>query len=69
MSIAQRNMTDETKRKMSIAKSNMSDETKLKISIASKGVPKQVITCPHCGKSGGISGMKRYHFDKCKLYK
>lgn len=21
--------------------------------------------CPHCGKSGGLSNMKRYHFDNC----
>jgi len=21
--------------------------------------------CPHCGKSGGSSNMKRYHFDNC----
>jgi hypothetical protein len=24
------------------------------------------ITCPHCGKTGGHTNMKRYHFDKCK---
>lgn len=24
------------------------------------------ITCPHCGKIGGISAMKRWHFEKCK---
>ena len=24
------------------------------------------VTCPHCNKTGDISGMKRYHFDKCK---
>lgn len=23
-------------------------------------------TCPHCGKTGGKGGMKRYHFDNCK---
>jgi len=22
--------------------------------------------CPHCNKQGGVSGMTRYHFDKCK---
>jgi len=27
--------------------------------------PQQIITCPHCMKSGGISNMKRYHFDNC----
>ena len=25
----------------------------------------ELITCPHCGKTGGISNMKRYHFDNC----
>lgn len=24
------------------------------------------LICPHCGKSGGQGGMKRYHFDNCK---
>ena len=24
------------------------------------------IACPHCGKSGGRTNMKRYHFDNCK---
>ena len=28
-------------------------------------IPK--VVCPHCNKIGGINGMKRYHFDKCKL--
>lgn len=27
---------------------------------------KQQITCPHCGKVGGIAIMKRWHFDNCK---
>ena len=31
-----------------------------------KDKPQQQVKCPHCGKSGGISNMKRYHFDKCK---
>lgn len=31
-----------------------------------KGTPQPTLTCPHCNKSGGISGMKRYHFDNCK---
>lgn len=29
--------------------------------------PQQTVTCPHCNKTGGISNMPRYHFDKCKL--
>lgn len=24
------------------------------------------IKCPHCGKEGGATNMKRYHFDRCK---
>ena len=24
------------------------------------------ITCPHCGKVGGSTNMRRYHFDNCK---
>ena len=28
--------------------------------------PRPKITCPNCGKTGGINGMKRYHFDNCK---
>lgn len=34
--------------------------------IATKGVPKQKIECPHCEKIGGISQMKRWHFENCK---
>ena len=25
------------------------------------------VVCPHCGKTGGQTNMKRYHFDNCKL--
>lgn len=32
---------------------------------AKKRKPKEVVTCPHCGKSGGISVMSRHHFDNC----
>ena len=27
------------------------------------------ITCPHCGKTGGSTNMKRYHFEHCKTLK
>jgi len=27
---------------------------------------KEVITCPHCNKTGGLSIMKRWHMDRCK---
>ena len=37
-----------------------------KTSIALKGKPKNKIACPHCNKIGGVSNMRRYHFDHCK---
>ena len=27
--------------------------------------PHKIVTCPHCGESGGKNGMKRYHFENC----
>lgn len=44
----------------------MSEEHKKKIGEAHKGRKKTIVTCPHCGRSGGNSNMKRYHFDHCK---
>jgi group I intron endonuclease len=70
--------TPETKLKMSEVKTgeknnmfgkNHSDETKLKMREAHKGVPQEQVQCPHCGKEGGISNMKRYHFDNCEYKK
>ena len=29
------------------------------------GKPLPKVTCPHCGKTGGSSIMKRWHFDRC----
>ena len=42
------------------------DETKLKMSNIKKGIPKRIIECPHCGKSGGEPQMCRWHFNNCK---
>ena len=61
--------SDETRAKMSAAKQNISEETRAKISAAKQGIPIPIITCPHCGKSGGINNMKRWHFDNCKTLK
>jgi len=41
---------------------SQTDEAKRKISEKAK----RKINCPHCGKIGSISNMKRWHFDKCK---
>lgn len=43
-----------------------SEETKAKMSLANKGRIFEKVTCPHCNTIGGLTGMKRYHFDKCK---
>ena len=64
--------TEETKQKMSLDRSGAgnsmfgkkhSEETKQKMR---KPKPQRYITCPYCGKNGGASNMKRYHFDNCK---
>jgi hypothetical protein len=60
--------SDETKLKF--CERTHSDDTKSKISNSKKGVKlgaQDKLTCPHCFKSGGISGMKRWHFENCKL--
>ena len=47
----------------------LSKETKNKISKKNKGRKQELVTCSHCGKSGGISSMYRWHFDNCKMKK
>lgn len=39
------------------------------IASPNKGKLKPTIKCPHCNKIGGISPMKRWHFDNCKNVK
>jgi hypothetical protein len=56
--------TTETRQKMSEAHQNISEENRQKMS-----KPQEQVECPHCGKIGGISNMKRYHFDNCKCKK
>lgn len=68
--------TDEAKLKMSKSRKGkpISEDHKKAVS---KGVKKQVnnkfrrkqdiVTCPHCNKSGGELTMPRWHFKNCKL--
>jgi uncharacterized membrane protein len=67
--------SDETKQKMSEAMKGEkhpmygkehTPEHRQKLSEAAKGVPQEEVQCPHCGKIGGKSLMKRWHFDNCK---
>lgn len=46
------------------AKRNANPEYRAKLSASCKG-KREVITCPHCGVSGGGGNMRRYHMDKC----
>jgi hypothetical protein len=51
-------------------KSSISEESNKKRSETMKGQntsPQKKIGCPHCLKVGGISVMKRHHFENCKL--
>ena len=38
-------------------------------SIARMKKPKPTITCPHCGQTGGLPQMKRWHMDSCPCAK
>jgi len=66
--------SEETKRKISESqkgelsywyKKERPAELNQRVSQTMKGVSKKIISCPHCGKSGGNSQMKRWHFDQC----
>lgn len=41
-------------------------EHKLRYSRARRGTPTRKEMCPHCDKLGGVSAMKRWHFNNCK---
>jgi hypothetical protein len=43
-------------------------EHRANISKGKRGILQKQITCPHCNKSGGISVMKRHHFDRCPSF-
>jgi len=47
----------------------MSDEHKKKLGDSQRGISQTKIKCPHCSKTGGISAMKRWHFDNCNNIK
>lgn len=77
-----RTLSDDIKQKMSESRSGSlnhqfgkpapnrgkktSDEVKKKMSEAAQRHGRQQVVCPHCGKSGSIRGMGRWHFANCK---
>jgi len=64
--------TKEKLRKLSTGFKHTS-ESKQKISKArmgnthALGYKHRIVTCPHCNKTGGETGMKRWHFENCKF--
>jgi len=43
-----------------------SNLTKALLSKKLAGYVHQIVECPHCGKQGGETGMKRWHFENCR---
>ena len=44
----------------------VSEEAKQKKREKNTGFVHKKVTCPNCGKNGGETSMKRWHFDKCQ---
>ena len=42
-------------------------ENNRRTKIGKNKVPKPIVECPHCDKTGGLPQMKQWHFDNCKL--
>jgi hypothetical protein len=66
-----RKHTEESKKKISEGGKGIkkSEEAKKRISEAKKGdlnPGRQIVTCPHCSKTGRSGGMRKHHFSHCK---
>lgn len=61
---------EEYRQKMRLLKTGVkySDEVNKRKGRPGIPQPKKIITCPHCGISGGNNIMGRWHFDKCKMF-
>lgn len=63
-----RSCTEDTKKKISDANRNiskpMTEEHKLNLKCHINN--STLVSCPHCGKSGQLTNMKRWHFTNCK---
>ena len=44
----------------------VSEEEKQRKREQNTGYVHKKVTCPNCGKTGGETSMKRWHFDKCQ---
>jgi hypothetical protein len=62
--------SEETRAKISASKTGktfMNEAWGQAISKGNLGKKHGLVTCPHCGKIGGLTAMPRWHFDKCKF--
>ena len=61
-------LNEETRRKISNASKGKpkSDEMRCKLSKSRQNVKHRIVECPFCKKQGGVSNMKRYHFENCQ---
>lgn len=75
MSLAKQQVSNETRSKLRVSHTGKpkSPAHIANISASKKGKPSNLkgttqskVICPHCNKEGGVSVMKRHHFDNCK---
>lgn len=61
--------SEESSRKQSESTKGVpkSDAMRQNLSRALTGKKHEIVKCPWCDKCGGLSSMKRWHFDNCKL--
>ena len=60
-------MTDETRRNMSQPRTTKHKQNISKAQSGRKMKPHKKVKCPYCGKIGGASGMKHWHFENCNI--
>jgi hypothetical protein len=46
---------------------SIKDGEKIPDGFVKGGLPQKVVKCPYCEKVGGISSMKKWHFERCKF--
>ena len=66
MGIMVKKHSDEARRKIVEAQLGTKCSEEAKRKIRETIISKPDLTCPHCNKTGGNAGMKRWHFDNCK---
>ena len=63
---SQYNHPDAVRQKISESKKGQQTRLGAITSDECKEKMRKPVTCPHCNKTGGLTGMKRWHFDNCK---